>query len=332
MSEYKNIGVIGGGAWGTALAQSACLAGRNVTLWAREQETVTAINETHENTSFLKGISPSPALKATTDLEQVASNDALLIVTPAQFVRATLTDLAPFIKNNLPVIICAKGIEKQTSKFMSDVLAETLPNATPAILSGPSFASDVANGLPTAVTLAAANKPLGKALASALSHDNLRPYWTDDLIGVQIGGALKNVLAIAAGIVIGKKLGASANASLISRGFAELTRFGESFGANRDTMMGLSGLGDLVLTCSSPQSRNMSLGLELGEGNSLEAVLAKRISVTEGVYTAGAVTAIAREKQIEMPISEAVSAIVNQQITVDEAIKSLLSRPLRSEI
>ena len=333
MSDFKNIGVIGGGAWGTALAQSACLAGCNVTLWAREEDTVNDINQNHINGAFLKDVPLDPKLRATTDLEKIAYQDAILIVTPAQFVRSVLSDLAPFLQlSSVPLIICAKGIEQSSSKLMTDVVSETVPNATPAILSGPSFASDVAKGLPTAVTLAAENKTLGKELANALSHKALRPYWSDDLIGVQIGGAIKNVLAIAAGIVMGQNLGASAHASLISRGFAELSRFGESYGAKQETMMGLSGLGDLVLTCSSPQSRNMSLGIELGKGKTLDEILASRNSVSEGVYTASAVVEISRKRNFEMPISEAVEAIVTNKQTVNEAIATLLSRPLKAEI
>lgn len=332
MKTYENIGVLGGGAWGTALAQSACLAGRNVTLWAKEQATVSAINNEGENSQYLKGIKLDPKLKATSELKDIAANDALLIVTPAQFVRPVLMDAAPYIKDNTPLIICAKGIETNTSKLMSEVVKETVPNAEAAILSGPSFAHDVANGLPTAVTLAVKDQAVGQALATALSHKALRPYWSNDLIGTQIGGAIKNVLAIAAGIVIGKKLGASAHASLITRGFAELTRFGESYGAKTETMMGLSGLGDLVLTCSSLQSRNMSLGSALGEGKTLEEILSTRNSVSEGVFTAKAVAAIASERLIEMPICEAVAAIISNKITVDQAIEALLTRPLRSEI
>lgn len=332
MSNFKNIGVVGGGAWGTALAQSACLAGCNVSLWAREEATVNSINQTHTNSSFLKDVPLDTKLKATTNLEEMSKQDAILIVTPAQFVRSILLDLKPYIKDNTPIIICAKGIEQSTSKLMTEVLNETLPNATPAILSGPSFAIDVAKGLPTAVTLAAENKDLGKELANSLSHKALRPYWSEDLIGVQIGGAIKNVLAIAAGIVMGQNLGASAHASIISRGFAELCRFGESYGAKQETMMGLSGLGDLVLTCSSPQSRNMSLGIELGKGNSLNDILSSRNSVSEGVYTATAVVEISKQRNIEMPISEAVNAIVTDKLTVNEAITTLLSRPLRSEV
>lgn len=332
MTKFKSFGVIGGGAWGTALAQSTCLAGCDTTLWAREEETVSAINTAHENKAFLPGIKLNPALKATTSLEELAAGkDALLMVAPAQYLRQVAGDLAPFIAAATPIIICAKGIETASGKLMSDVLSEAIPGATSVVLSGPSFASDVAKGLPTAVTLAARDEALGQELCTALSHKALRPYWSDDLIGVQIGGAVKNVLAIAAGIVEGKQLGASAHASLISRGFAELTRFGESFGANQKTMMGLSGLGDLVLTCSSPQSRNMSLGIALGEGQSLQDILNTRNSVSEGVHTAAAVARITKERGITMPIAEAVHDVITGTVTVDDAITTLLSRPLRAE-
>lgn len=331
MTEIKNIGVIGAGAWGTALAQSACLAGCKTELWCHEEGTATEINA-GENKSFLPGIPLHSALKATTSLEQAATGkDALLLVAPAQFIRPVTEQLARVCPTPLPVVICAKGIEIKTGALLSDVLAETMPDAIPAILSGPSFAADVARGLPTAVTLAAKDEPLGQSLAASLSHKALRPYWSDDLIGVQIGGAVKNVLAIAAGIVLGKELGASAHASLISRGFAEISRFAESFGANPQTLMGLSGLGDLVLTCSSPQSRNMSLGLALGKGKSLSDILSERRSISEGVHTAKAVASIANERNIPMPIAEAVHAIITEQLNVDQAIDTLLSRPLKAE-
>lgn len=331
MNNFQTIGVVGGGAWGTALAQSACLAGKDVLLWAREAETVAAINDTHENSAFLNGVQLHERLRASNRLQDLAKADALLLVTPAQFTRTICKDLKPYISQGTPLIICSKGIEVTTGKLLSDVLLETIPEAVPAILSGPSFASDVARGLPTAVTLATSNEALSKSLSQALSHKALRPYWSDDLVGVQIGGAVKNVLAIAAGIVVGKGLGASAHAGLISRGFAELNRFAISYGANPKTLSGLSGLGDLVLTCSSPQSRNMSLGIELGKGKRLDDILKTRTSVSEGVYTAKAVASIAKERDLQMPISEAVAAIVSDRVSVDEAIDTLLSRPLKAE-
>ena len=331
MQTFEKIGVLGGGAWGTALAHSACLAGRTVTLWAREEATVTSINQHHENQTFLKGIDLHPSLTATPHLEKLSDNDALLIVVPAQFVRNVTQNLAKHINPKTPLIICAKGIETNSSKLMSQVIKETIPNATIAILSGPSFASDVAKGLPTAVTLATKDESLGQALSESLGHKALRPYWSNDLIGVQIGGAVKNVLAIAAGIVVGKDLGASAHASLISRGFAELNRFAISQGAKAKTLSGLSGLGDLVLTCSSSQSRNFSLGVALGKGTTLADILKERTSVSEGVYTAEAVAALAKGNAISMPISEAVAAIVKGEISIDDAITTLLSRPLKAE-
>lgn len=331
MQKFEKIGVLGGGAWGTALAHSACLAGRSVTLWTREPDIAAAINTAHENTTFLPGISIHPSLKATSNLEEMANNDAILLVVPAQFVRPVTETLAKHIAKSTPLIICAKGIETSSSKLMSEVIEDTIPDATLAVLSGPSFASDVAKGLPTAVTLATKDEELGKALAASLNHSALRPYWTNDLIGVQIGGAVKNVLAIAAGIVMGKELGASAHASLITRGFAELNRFAIHQGADKHTLQGLSGLGDLILTCSSPQSRNYSLGAALGQGQSLDDILKQRRSVSEGVYTAEAVAKLAKEQGIAMPISQAVAKIVKGDISIDDAIATLLSRPLKAE-
>jgi glycerol-3-phosphate dehydrogenase (NAD(P)+) len=239
--------------------------------------------------------------------------------------------LAPHLPAAKPVVLCAKGLEQATGKLLGEVLGETIPHATQAVLSGPSFAADVARGLPAALTLAIADEALGQVLASALGSRTLRIYWSSDTTGVQLGGAVKNVLAIAAGIVDGKGLGASAHAALVTRGFAELRRFGEALGARADTLMGLSGLGDLLLTCGSPQSRNMSLGRALGQGQTLQAVLGSRRSVAEGVFTAAAVAKVAADKGVDMPICQAVSAIVEGRLTVDAAIEALLSRPQRAE-
>jgi glycerol-3-phosphate dehydrogenase (NAD(P)+) len=254
-----------------------------------------------------------------------------LMVAPAQHVRVSATALARHLPKAKPVVICAKGLEQATGKLLGEVLAEALPDATQAVLSGPSFAADVARGLPAALTLATTNETLGEALATALGYRHLRIYWSSDSIGVQLGGAVKNVLAIAAGIVEGKGLGASAHAALVTRGFAELRRLGEALGARPETLMGLSGLGDLLLTCGSPQSRNMSLGSALGQGQTLQAVLGSRRSVAEGVFTAAAVVKVAGEKGIDMPICRAVHGIVEGKITVDAAIEALLSRPQRAE-
>ncbi len=327
----KSIGIVGGGAWGTALAQTMRLAGREVLLWAREPEVVAEINDRHANSAFLSGVPLDAGLKATSRLADVAALDAVMMVAPAQHVRAACAELAPHFKPGTPLVLCAKGLEQATGKLMGDVVTETLPQATLAILSGPSFAADVVRGLPAALTLATAAEDDGIALVDALGYRHFRLYRSTDVIGVQLGGAIKNVLAIAAGIVDGKRLGASAHAALVTRGFAELRRFGNALGARPETLMGLSGLGDLLLTCGSPQSRNMSLGRALGEGQSLQSVLGSRRSIAEGVYTAAAVTRVAAEKVIDMPISQAVHAIVEGRISVDDAIEALLSRPFKIE-
>lgn len=328
---FSSLGVLGGGAWGTALAQTLCLSGRTVCLWAREPEVVAEINTSHTNSAFLPGVTLDAGLEATTDLALVARRDAVLMVAPAQHVRSVAGALAHHLPAGKPVLLCAKGLEQATGKLLGEVLSETIPRASQAVLSGPSFAFDVARALPAALTLATADAGLGKALAGALGSRTLRIYWSSDAVGVQLGGAVKNVLAIAAGIVDGKGLGASAHAGLVTRGFAELRRFGEALGARADTLMGLSGLGDLILTCGSPQSRNMSLGRALGLGQSLTSVLGARRSVAEGVWTAAAVAKVAREKGVEMPIAFAVDAIVAGRVTVDAAIEALLSRPQRAE-
>ena len=329
--KLESVGVIGGGAWGTALAQTLRLAGREVLLWAREADTVEDINVRHVNRTFLPGIALDPGLKATSSLASIAACDAILMVAPAQHVRAVTRELSAHVRESQPLVLCAKGIEKATGKLMGEVISETVPNMTQAVLSGPSFAADVARGLPAALTIACRDERLGRMLAEGIGYRQFRLYWSSDITGVELGGALKNVLAIAAGIVDGKGLGASAHAALVTRGFAEMRRLGDALGARPETMMGLSCLGDLVLTCGSPQSRNMSLGRALGQGEKLEAVLGSRVSVTEGVYTAAAVVRLAREKGVEMPISEAVHAIVEGRATVDDAIAALMSRPLKAE-
>jgi glycerol-3-phosphate dehydrogenase (NAD(P)+) len=270
-------------------------------------------------------------IRATPDLADLGARDAVLMVAPAQHVRGVSTELARHLPPGKPVVVCAKGLEQATGKLLGEVLAEALPQATLASLSGPSFAADVARGLPAALTLATAEETLGEALASALGSRTLRIYWSGDVTGVQLGGAVKNVLAIAAGIVDGRGLGASAHAALVTRGFAELRRFGAALGARPETLMGLSGLGDLLLTCGSPQSRNMSLGRALGQGQALAAVLGSRRSVAEGVYTAAAVARLAAARGIDMPICQAVAAIVEGRLSIDAAIEALLSRPQRAE-
>jgi glycerol-3-phosphate dehydrogenase (NAD(P)+) len=329
--SFSSIGIIGGGAWGTALGQTLRLAGRNVLLWARESEVVAEINTAHANTLFLPGVALDPQLRATSDLAAIANCEVVLMVAPAQHVRAACAALSPRLAAGKPLVMCAKGLEQATGKLLGEVVREALPQASLAILSGPSFAADVVRGLPAALTLACADEALGRRLVDSLGYRQFRLYRSRDMIGVQLGGAVKNVLAIAAGIVEGRGLGASAHAALVARGFAELRRFGAALGAQPDTLMGLSGLGDLLLTCGSPQSRNMSLGRALGQGQALADVLGGRRSVSEGVYTAAAVSRLAAAKGIDMPISQSVHAIVAGSVTVDEAIEALLSRPFRTE-
>ncbi len=327
----QSVGIVGAGAWGTALAVTAKRAGRDVLIWAYEPKTLADLARNHRNEAYLPGLSLAPAIRATDGLREVADRDFLLLTTPAQHARVIVGELAPHLKRGQPLVICSKGIEQKTGRLISQVVAEIAPGARIAVLSGPSFAAEVARGLPAAVTLASAEETLGRDLAHALSHPPFRCYWSDDLVGAEIGGAVKNVYAIAAGIVTGKKLGASAHAALVTRGFAEMMRLGTALGARRETLTGLSGLGDLVLTCGSAQSRNMSLGLELGKGRKLDEVLDERLGVTEGVYTASALVQMAASRDIDMPIAQAVHAVISGRATVDEAIVALLARPLRAE-
>ncbi|WP_269715426.1 NAD(P)H-dependent glycerol-3-phosphate dehydrogenase [Caulobacter sp. NIBR2454] len=327
----RKAGVIGGGAWGTALAQVCARAGLDVVLQARESEVVAGINSAHENALFLAGVKLDEAVRATSDFADLADCDLVLAVPPAQHMRATLAAFAPHARDGLPVLLCSKGVEQGSLKLMTEVLGETVPQAVAAVLSGPSFAGEVARGLPTAVTLACPDEALGRALAEAIATPTFRPYLADDMIGAEAGGAVKNVLAIACGIVEGRGLGRSAHAAVITRGFAELTRLAVALGGEAQTVAGLCGLGDLVLTCSSPQSRNMSVGLALGGGKTLTEALAGKLSVAEGVASAPAVTALARKLGVETPICAAVDAILSGRVDVDAAIEGLLSRPLKSE-
>jgi len=331
MSKYQSIGVIGAGAWGTALAQTAASAGRSVTLWSFEQDVADAINDKHENTVYLPEVALDPTIMATTAMSELDACDAILAVAPAQHLRRVLESFLPYAQPGVPIALCAKGIEQSSLSMMTDVLAETIPGAVPAVLSGPSFAIDTAKGLPTAVTLACADETVGADLVEALGTTRFRPYLANDLVGAEIGGAVKNVLAIACGISEGRGLGKSAHAALISRGFAEMTRLALALGAQRETLSGLCGLGDLVLTCSSPQSRNMSCGLALGRGVSLDDILSSRKAVTEGVASAPAVVALAKRHGIEMPICEAVETILKGDVSVEEAIETLLARPFTLE-
>jgi len=332
MTRFQHFGIIGGGAWGTALAQALAQAGRDVTLWAREAEVVAGINEAHENKTFLPGIFLSQNIRATANMAELAQTDAWLLVAPVQHTRAVCADLAQKAGGRRqPVVICSKGIEKTSLTFPSVFVAEELKDHPLAVLSGPTFAAEVARGLPTALTLACADLALAKELSQAINSRSFRPYLSDDVVGAEIGGAIKNVLAVACGISTGAAMGDNARAALITRGLAEIMRLGEAMGAKAETLMGLSGLGDLVLTCSSFQSRNMSLGAALGEGKTLAEILASRNSVAEGVPTSAAAAALAEQKGVDMPIIRAVDAIVNHGASVTSTIEALLSRPLKAE-
>jgi len=327
VSAFRHIGVLGAGAWGSALANVAARAGRRVTLWARDPRLAETIAQRRQSPK-LPGVHLEDSVAVTGALEAVDAA-ALLVAVPAQALRSVARVLAPVLRDGIPVIACAKGIERGTGRFMTEVIAECIAQAEPAILSGPSFAADVARGLPTAVTLAARSEALAGALAGALGSPMFRPYHSTDLRGVEIGGAAKNVLAIAAGIVEGRRLGASAAAALTTRGFAELVRFGKAFGARPETLTGLSGLGDLILTCSSRQSRNFSLGIALGEGRSLEE--AQRGKLVEGIFTASVLSEMANARGIDMPVAAAVAAVLDGRLDIDAAIESLLTRPFRAE-
>jgi glycerol-3-phosphate dehydrogenase (NAD(P)+) len=327
VSTISHIGVVGGGAWGTALACLARRAGRRVTLWSRDTAVAAAIARDRANPIYLPGITLDAGIEAASDLATLGNCDAVLLVCPAQAVR----ELAARLTGSSPVVICAKGIEASSGQLMPEVLDEVLPGRPLAMLSGPSFAEEAIQGLPTAVSIATIDPALGRTLAASLAAGAFRPYWTHDVLGVALGGAVKNVLAIAAGIVEGRGLGHNAAAALVTRGFAEMARLGQAMGAELETLTGLSGLGDLVLTCHGPLSRNRSLGAALGKGTSLAQYMSGRRQVVEGEATAPAVLARAARQQIEMPICAAVDAILHRGADLDEAIRALLARPLRRE-
>ncbi len=332
MADFQSFGIIGGGAWGTALATALIRAGRDVLLWAREEEVADSINKQHENAVFLPGVKLDPKLKATNNLADLASCDAWLLVAPVQHMRSICEQFrAACPSSKAPVLLCSKGIEIATLAFPSTIVQEALPDHPVAVLSGPSFAREVAMGQPTAVTLACENIDLAHDLAQSIGSRSFRPYASDDVLGTQIGGAVKNVLAVATGIAAGAGMGENARAALITRGLAEMMRLGLALKAHPETLMGLSGLGDLTLTCASTQSRNMSLGLALGQGKKLVEILAERKSVAEGVPTSGAAARLAKLNHIEMPIVDAVDAILNQNADVGQTITALLSRPFKAE-
>jgi glycerol-3-phosphate dehydrogenase (NAD(P)+) len=324
--------IIGAGAWGTALSCVARRAGHEATIWAREAEVVDAINADRGNPVYLPDIGLEPGIAATTDIAAAVKDaDAVLLVAPSQFLRGVATTMQPHLAPGTPVVLCAKGIEHDTLALMTEAAADALPDTPLAVLSGPTFAREVAQGLPTAVTLACADAARGQKLVDMIGIPLFRPYLSGDLVGAEIGGAVKNVLAIACGIVTGRKLGDNTRAALITRGLAEMARLGTAKGGRPETLMGLSGLGDLTLTCNGPQSRNMSLGMALGEGRKLEDVLAERNSIAEGVFSAASVVALAAKLGVDMPICAAVDQVINHGADIDATIAGLLSRPFRAE-
>ena len=327
----RKIGVVGAGSWGTALAQTLSREGRGVVLWARRAELAEAINREHRNAPYLPDIAVDPTIAATGQASDLADCEAVLLVTPAQHLRSIAGHIGPHLAAAAPLVVCSKGIEQGSLALMTELAAEVLPGHPVAVLSGPTFAAEVARGLPTAVTLAIEDQALGAALVEALGSRHFRPYLSDDLVGAEIGGAVKNVIAVACGIVAGRGLGDNARAALITRGLAEITRLGRAKGGRPDTLMGLAGLGDLTLTCGAMQSRNFSLGHALGQGQALADILAARNTVAEGVHSATAVTALAQKLGVEMPISAAVDAVLNRAAAIDATIAGLLARPFRSE-
>jgi glycerol-3-phosphate dehydrogenase (NAD(P)+) len=325
MANYNSVTVIGAGAYGTALADVAARAGRESVLYARSAAAAELMQTTRENPR-LPGVAIDSSVFVTADLALAARADIILLAVPSQQLRGALTSLAVLLPPGIPIVACAKGIEHGTHKFMTEVVEDVAPNAMSAILSGPNFADDVARGLPTAVTLACADEDVAVKLVQALGSATFRPYHSTDVRGVEIGGAAKNVLAIAAGIVAGKQLGASALAALTTRGFSELLRLGRACGARNETLSGLSGLGDLILSCSSAQSRNFSLGAALGRGEQ-----PARNKLAEGEFTAPVLVELAASKGVDMPVARAVAAILSGAATIDQAIEGLLTRPFKAE-
>ena len=331
IKKYTNISIIGAGAWGTALAEVISRQGNQVNLWAREDDVVKSINTLNENTLYLPNIKLSELIIAQNNLDNVINCDLLLMVTPSQFMRSVLEDIKDSLNDSIPVVLCSKGIETKTLSLMNEITESIIPKNPLAILSGPSFAIDVVNNKPTAVTLACKDLSIGKNIADSISLPTFRPYLSEDIVGAQIGGATKNVIAIAAGVVEGQNLGDSARAATIARGFSEINRLAVALGGQEETLSGLSGMGDLLLTCNSITSRNFSLGIKLGKGLSAEEATDGLSSIAEGMYSAKAIDKLSKKLGVEMPITNAVNDLIERKRSLDEIIDDLLSRPIRRE-
>ena len=331
IKKYTNISIIGAGAWGTALAEVISRQGNQVNLWAREDDVVKSINTLNENTLYLPNVKLSELIIAQNNLDNVINCDLLLMVTPSQFMRSVLEDIKDNLNDSIPVVLCSKGIETKTLSLMNEITQSIIPKNPLAILSGPSFAIDVVNNKPTAVTLACKDLSIGKNIADSISLPTFRPYLSEDIVGAQIGGATKNVIAIAAGVVEGQNLGDSARAATIARGFSEINRLAVALGGQEETLSGLSGMGDLLLTCNSITSRNFSLGIKLGKGLSAEEATDGLSSIAEGMYSAKAIDKLSKKLGVEMPITNAVNDLIEKKRSLDEIIDDLLSRPIRRE-
>ena len=329
--NYRNISIVGAGAWGTALAEVMSRQGHQINLWAKESAVVNSINSSHENDIFLPNVKLSDLIVAFNNLEQITNCDLLLVVSPAQYTRETLLEVSKTLKSETPIILCSKGIEISSLSLMNQIAESIFPDNPIAILSGPSFAIDVVNNKPTAVTLACKDLKIGKNIAESISLPTFRPYLSEDVIGAQIGGATKNVIAIAAGVVEGQKMGDSARAATISRGFSEIKRLAIAMGGKEETLAGLSGMGDLLLTCNSKTSRNYSLGIKLGEGQTIEEATNGLSTIAEGMYSAKAITKLAVQNKIDMPITQAVNDLIEEKYSVTDIIDNLLNRPIKEE-
>ena len=329
--NYRNISIVGAGAWGTALAEVMSRQGHQINLWAKESAVVNSINSSHENDVFLPNVKLSDLIVAFNNLEQITNCDLLLVVSPAQYTRETLLEVSKTLKSETPIILCSKGIEISSLSLMSQITESIFPNNPIAILSGPSFAIDVVNNKPTAITLACKDLKIGKNIAESISLPTFRPYLSEDVIGAQIGGATKNVIAIAAGVVEGQKMGDSARAATIARGFSEIKRLAIAMGGKEETLAGLSGMGDLLLTCNSKTSRNYSLGIKLGEGQTIEEATNGLSTIAEGMYSAKAITKLAVQNKIDMPITQAVNDLIEEKYSVTDIIDNLLNRPIKEE-